>query len=211
MKFLLSVSLFALLAICASTPVRADQLQLTMHAVNGTVHGGYYVGPNTGLLKNLTTGETRSIDITCDNVANSVYLGSSWGVKSLTLDQHLSARFGNQSNAHNKYLAAFWLTERFDFAPQNQWGDIQYAIWGLFHSSRSLSTAGALAWQNKALANITSVDASRFRILTPDGANIGQEMITTVPEPISMVLFGSGLLGSAITVRRRRRREQLSN
>lgn len=208
MKFLLSISLFALLAVCASTSARADQFQLTMQAVNGTVHGGYYVGPNTGVLKNLTTGETSSIDIVCDNVANSVYLGQSWGVKSLTLDQHLDARFGGQSNAQNKYLAAFWLTDRFNSVSEDKWGDIQFAIWGIFHSSRSLSTTGALAWRNAAFANLDSVDESRFRILTPTGANIGQEMITTVPEPISMVLFGSGLLGSAITVRRRRRREQ---
>jgi hypothetical protein len=51
-------------------------------------------------------------------------------------------------------------------------------------------------------------DFSRFRILTPTerGEGEAQENMTTVPEPTTMLLLGSGLLGAAASARKRRRK-----
>jgi len=163
---------------------------------------GEFAGPYQATLNG------NPITMVCMSFDRNVREGQIWEVtvNEITASGVANALYGAQANALLKYQQAAFLMDQLALNP-NEEGAIQTAIWTIF-SSATPSFPGADAWlvlaQNQ---NFSGYDFSRFRILTPNDRSSGgpQENLTTVPEPATLLLLGSGLTAIAAKVRRRRR------
>ena len=192
-----------LLAVALLAPVaQADTVTFT--GVNGVHNGQFYVSPYYGTING------TPVTLFCVDYRNSVHIGQTWqaNLSTLTNGSNLSdTRYGGVANALALYQQAAWLTTQFAANPTD-YVNIQYALWNLFTPSAP-DTAGSNAWLAAALANYGSIDLSGFRIVTNvapvtlSGRDQVQEFITVVPEPGSLLLFGSGLAAIAGVIRRR--------
>lgn len=148
------------------------------------------------------------ITMVCLSFDRHVQVGQTWevSVNEITPSGVANALYGATADALSKYQQAAFLTDQLALNP-NENGAIQTAIWKLFNAATP-DFGNAAAWlalaQNQ---DFSSYDFSKFRILTPTdrSANGPQENLTTVPEPTTMLLLGTGLTAIAAKVRRRRR------
>jgi len=185
----------------AASSARADSV--TLVSIGTNTFQGTSAGPYSGLLNG------DPISMMCLSFNRHVQVGQTWDVAVNMLDAAgvANALYGGQANALLKYQRAAWLYDQLTASP-NQASAIQGAIWNIFNASTP-DTAASIQWFSAAMnANLAGYDFSRFRILTPsDRSKYGpQEMMTTVPEPMTMLLLGSGLLGVAAKVRKHRKR-----
>ena len=202
MKRLLFAPALLALILVATSAANAEPLQLV--SVGTNTFGGVSAGPYSALLNG------APITMVCVSFDRSVQVGQTWNVALNTLDASgvANALYGAQANALLNYQRAAWLYDKMLSTP-NQASAIQGAIWNLFNGGAP-DSAASIQWFSAAMnANLTGFDFSSFRILTPsDRSRHGeQENITTVPEPTTMLLLGSGLFGIAAKVRKRRKQE----
>ncbi len=193
-----------------ATAVYADSVTMQFVGVNGAHGGGYYVSPYFGTMNG------APVTLFCVDIANHVGFGQVWhaNLTTITNGSNLSnTRYGSSAGLA-RYQQAAWLISQFPTHP-NSYVGLQFALWNLFNSSLAPDTNASNSWLALAAANYANMNFSNFRVVT----NLGpvhrtgqvQEFIiivppTPTPEPATLGLFGSGLIGIATMVRRRSRR-----
>lgn len=199
MKRFFVLSSLLLMVFATSWTAVADTVKLT--GVGNTVWSGVYAGPYSATLNG------DSISMVCVSFDRHVSVNQTWqaAVNPLTASGVANGLYGAQENALLKYQQAAWLFDQMGVQPSNA-GEIHGAIWNIFNPAATPDTTGSNNWLSVAQSqNFTNYDFSKFRILTPADrtANGPQENLTTVPEPATMFLLGTGLAGLAGAARRR--------
>jgi hypothetical protein len=128
-------------------------------------------------------------------------------------------------DARLRYQKAAWLTTQFALfanatsaVRRDAWGAIHAAIWHITRADSPQPGTPASAtgvnsrqyWIDRAnlASNYNQVDLQYYMVISPTTIGSRQEFLTYVtPEPVTLILMGSGLAGVGLVAFRRRRRK----
>lgn len=206
-------STFALIAILAlgfaQPAVGQAQVKFKFKSGGPVASNGVRVGPYQA--QALSLPGQPVMDIYCVDFLHGIRGGTVWDANMSQMSGDLSnTRFGNAFRS--RYQKAAWLSMQFSNTDEAEWGGLHSAIWNIMTPGHPGWGAGEQSyWFGLAEANYESVDLSQWSVVT-DVRAIGmqggvQEFITpnvVTPEPITLTLLGSGLLGIGAMRRRRR-------
>jgi len=162
---------------------------------NGVFTYPYYISLDRG----------AEMAMVCDDFYDRIDVGDHWQavVTDLTSGDVSKTMFRDLT----KYREAAYLFLQIKSYNSDQWGNINWAIWTLFDPGIDPGYQykdGVEFWLNQAeTADLSKVDFSGIHILTPTRPG-PQEFIYITPEPGTLLLFGSGLLGVCAARKRRR-------
>jgi hypothetical protein len=199
----------AALCLCAGT-ASATSVKMKLAGVGGNNAGGAYTYPY-----NFSINGSAPVALICDDYNNEVTIGETWQANVVGL---LSGKglFGNSSQTLLDYKAAGLIFEGIlDGKVSANIGN--FAIWGLFSTAAQqnsyFQTSAAAGIESMYLAMAKTAPNSAFNGLvlytpiagTQSSGGLPQEYIgySTVPEPGSLALFGTGLISLGGIVRRK--------
>lgn len=214
-SFVLGVCFSVTIILGVAGTASAGLVNLTLKSSGNIVDNNTYVGPYTA---QVTGGST--IQIICDNYNQPVHVGLNWNatMETFSTPNFTSiVKFGTATTSLSAsavlmdYEAAAWLAQKImaDYnsitsknasSMDQQIGDLQYALLAIFSSSakssRGFDSQAAIYYWD-AFHPTVAYNLSQFSdvvFYTPDPLSASQEYIMITPEPVSALLFGTGLL-----------------
>jgi len=201
------------LILLLTTFALADNI-FTLTGTGGQSIGGYGIYPYYG---NINNGPT--LTVMCDDFTTEVGVPSSWNANltALSTGDLSNTKFGSLPGALRDYEMAFWLFNQ--TSTPNGSADLtglQLAVWYLFDANDPtlIALIQSNGYENDmnqwlTLASINAytnlADYKSDIIISPNPGNSGQEQLEETPEPNTLMLLGSGILGLSTFLRKRER------
>lgn len=201
------------LALAASASTVPVQFVGTASGLGGPANGVYYYPYQL-----IVNGST--VTVACDDYDNEVHLGETWNATVSTFANLSQTMYYNGGAGVSNYEKAAWLYSQFQPTPpltNNVNAAINFAIWDLMDPDTPTYNAGtptlntsSVYWLNLANSqNLSGFNFSNFEIFTPvngwpSNDGMPQEYIGEVPEPGTVFLLLTGLLGLCFVAWKRR-------